>query len=459
MNDFAAMLIMYVLVAPILPITFGLMASNATPKKNIVLGVTLPEKAHSQADVLLVCKQFKKQLLYMGLAIFAISLLSFVSLRYSVVMAILINWIILVVVAPFFPYYVAHKKLKTLKKQQGWAQNAAGKVLVDTALAQQPLPENPLWWYLPPFLISLVPVFALVFARPIQWASVAVFGTLALIIPMSYGISCLLRRQRTEVVDVNTSSAIILSRVRQLNFIKLCLYFSWISGIFNICMWLFLDKPLWLITSTVLYTFVLIFVVIAAEIRTRKAQKNYAFAQGGGLYADEDVYWLAGIFYHNPNDTHNTINDRVGMGITMNMAKPLGKIVMGFSAMCMLALWALSFWLLALDFSPISLRIKSTGVEAWHVSMNYAVEFENISKADLLQQLPPFYRISGNNMGRLFTGKYRVEGMGEAHLCLNTESPPFLNIEANGERYILNANNAQETLAAYEAIMINALKK
>ena len=51
------------------------------------------------------------------------------------------------------------------------------------------------------------------------------------------------------------------------------------------------------------------------------------------LNVHEDDYWMWGFIYNNPNDNHLMVNYRVGIGMSVNIAKPAGKILMGFAAL------------------------------------------------------------------------------------------------------------------------------
>ena len=48
----------------------------------------------------------------------------------------------------------------------------------------------------------------------------------------------------------------------------------------------------------------------------------------GTIFRGDDRYWLAGIFYNNPDDPDPFVPKRYGLGWTINIGHPLGKLVM-----------------------------------------------------------------------------------------------------------------------------------
>lgn len=124
------------------------------------------------------------------------------------------------------------------------------------------------------------------------------------------------------------------------------------------------------------------------EFRTRRCQEELTAGCGQGAYVDEDDRWLWGIFYYNPRDTRVLINDRVGIGTSLNLARPAGKIVMGLSALLILAFPFVGPALEAAADRPISLTLEDGLLEASHGSTQYALAVEEVDRVELLEDLP-----------------------------------------------------------------------
>ena len=77
-----------------------------------------------------------------------------------------------------------------------------------------------------------------------------------------------------------------------------------------------------------------------------KAEKiDRSYAQKRNLTSDEndDRNWIGGILYYNPSDPHTMVEQRVGIGTTVNMATSLGKGLTIFSAIMMLSCLCYAF--------------------------------------------------------------------------------------------------------------------
>jgi hypothetical protein len=67
----------------------------------------------------------------------------------------------------------------------------------------------------------------------------------------------------------------------------------------------------------------------------RHLQEKLTIDSGKGWYVDEDDKWIWGMFYYNPNDSRFTVNARVGVNATVNLAHPAGKVTMALVALLM----------------------------------------------------------------------------------------------------------------------------
>lgn len=48
----------------------------------------------------------------------------------------------------------------------------------------------------------------------------------------------------------------------------------------------------------------------------------------GPVFRDDDRYWYGGVFYHNPDDPALFVPKRFGLGWTVNLGHPQGKLVL-----------------------------------------------------------------------------------------------------------------------------------
>ena len=457
MTFIATAVILYVLTIPMLFIMFGMMWGLANAKKNIILGVTLPYTVHSDERVKKLRSGYKKALGFTALGCFVLSLGMLFAKHSSVVTMWICCWMLIVIVGLYIPSLVYNHKLRKLKTQEGWQGQIAGKMVVDTKTP--PMKMVSAWWFMPPFVISLVPVIATWVQQPSEWGLALLWLVCALLVLMFYGIYLLLRRQRGDVIDADSKKNATLTQVRRYNWTKLCLASAWLTGLFNLCFWLALNNWIGTVICITVYTFAELAVVISAEFKTRRVQTALMAKNDTDMLVDEDDFWIGGAFYYNPNDNHNMVPDRVGFGSSLNYARPLGKVLAVITALCLAGMPLIGLWVMSLEFTPIHMAIENSAIIVDHPSARYEIALGDIASAELLDELPQTGRIVGSSFDTLKTGRYRVDGVGECHLAITVGSAPYLLIKTkNDERYIFSEPSASDTVEAYDALNARATK-
>ena len=82
---------MLIINVPLLPILLFVMRSNAKPKKNIILGVTIPYEHKNDAEVQQICREYLRAVNSTILGLFLLSLLSLIPRSFSVGMLVLMT--------------------------------------------------------------------------------------------------------------------------------------------------------------------------------------------------------------------------------------------------------------------------------------------------------------------------------------------------------------------------------
>ena len=436
---------------PILPIMYFILRSISKPKKNIILGVTLPYSARQDESVMEICRFFRKRLGITSLILTALLAVPFFIEYISIATTYLMVWICAVIIAPFAPYAKSHKKLKRLKQEKNWVTSAAGKVMLDTKVSVHPHKQASAWLFLPPAIISLVPVVHALFVGS-DPAFTFTYIIMALICAVFYFVYRAQYRQSSEVIDENTSLSIALTRIRRHYWRKIWVWMSWATGLFNVAFWLTINSFVGMMVTTGVYVCILLFVFIGAEFSVRKAQEKLTMESGKGLYVDSDEYWILGLLYHNPNDKRTMINDRIGMGMSVNMAKPIGKILMGFAAVCIVAMPFFGLFIIPEEFATMRIEIADHSIRAYHTSLVFDVPLEDIREIELLDVLPKTSRTAGTAFDTLLKGNFRVEDVGPSKLCLNPTVAPFILIITDTGTYIFGTNDSAQTREMYETI-------
>ena len=429
-------LVMWLPALPVLPILYFMQKNECKPKKNIIVGVTLPWEGQRDETVLAYLERFKKEMKIICWVMLAAVVPTLFIKSFGVFMTIWLIWTVVICFIFFIPYARCNKALKQIKDERGWRLDAeeTAQVVTDLRAAAEEMRWLSPWWFLPPFLISLVP---LLFDRTVWWLWVIE----AALVPLFYFAYRYLYRNRAEVVDEDTSRTLALTRIRRYNWGKCWIIMAWATGIFNIGLWLTLDH-IWLCMAVVLlYGFVVCAVVVSIEFRVRGLQEK--LTAGSGRIVDEDDRWIWGLFYYDPNDTRMMVNNRVGMGTTFNMARRPAQIIMGLCMAVLLACPLIGVWTIGMENAPVELEVTEDALTGSHYSGHWSVALEDIAEIELIEERPRLSRIAGTGLDNALTGKFSASGWGTITCCIDPRTGPWLKVTAvDGQIYLFGASEA-----------------
>ena len=432
-----------------LPILYVVLRNNSKERNNLILAVTLTPEGRRAPEVEAVCRDFRRQLLWMFL-ILTVVMVGIACLPWvSIVTTLGCLWLIAAIVLPYYLFGKAHNTLKALKKARGWYAPTQGKTVVELPPAK-PMHRTPTAWFLPPVLLSALPLISLAL-DPWTLDVAVVLGTTVgmcvLITAMSLLFYPLVYRQRLDALDADQTLSAALTRVRRYNWTKCWLLMSYLTAAYSLAIWASGGNMAWYMIWTGVYCVALLVASLQTEFAARRAQRRLTLGRTETPLVDEDDYWLWGLFYYNPNNTHLMVNERVGMGMSMNLARPAAKWLMGITAAMILLLPLLGVWLMLEEFSPLELRLEDDAVVASQALSTYRVGLEEITDAVLLEELPDCWRVAGTGMEDLLKGSFNVEGYGLSTLCLNPESPPFLLLETADRAYFFGGDGVEALYA------------
>lgn len=430
------------------------MANEVKPKKNIILRVTLPYSARLDPRVQEICRNFKRNVWLSVIPLTLVLLPAFFIEADSVQITVFLTWILVAILVPNLIFIKYYNRLRALKRAEGWFTPYAGQTVVDLkadAKIKKPLSK---WWFAPALVICLFPLLMVFLEEHSanRTGSLLLMGTFALTAILGIAFYPVIFRQKADIVDSDSRINAALTNVRRYNWAKVWISFSWLSAFLCLAMWLFREKQIWWTVSLAIYTLAILYISINAEFVTRAAQERISEGSGMNSYVDEDAYWIFGSLYYNPADRHVFINDRVGMGMGVNVGRPAGKIVMGLSALALLAMPFIGVWMVRAEFSPREAELREGICYFDHVSESYEIPLDSIITAELIEELPRSTRTNGTGLDGLLEGQFSADGYGRCRFCLDPRDGPFIVLETDTQTYIFNLMDDEKTINFYNEI-------
>lgn len=414
---------------------YVILKNEARHKKNIAVGVTLPPAAWEDEEVKAILARYRRALGWtcLGVTLAALPFLWCKSLGVSVTAMCL--WLDVCLVAPYVPYWRCNRRLRACKKARGWKKQQPGTVVNLTQAAQTVRWLSP-WCFAAPLAVALVPLA--LDRQPWIWAVYAVDAAMVL---LSWGGYRWLYRNRAETVDADPLRTEALTRVRRAAWGRCWLWTAWSMAALNLCLWLLQSRPLAMMAAIVAVSFVLVVAVIGVELRTRRLQETLTADCTGPLVVDEDEHWIGGILYYNPQDKRLVINDRTGMNSSFNLARPAGRIIMGFCVLLLLAMPLLGVWVWQEETSPVTLTCTDTALVASHAGSRWEIPLDEIQEWERLDEKPGISRIAGTGMDSVQKGTYASK-WGNITVCLDPRTGPWLLVVTEEKTYLLGSSTA-----------------
>ncbi len=453
-------IIMVISMLPILPIIYYLMINEAEPKKNIVLGVTLPIEQLDNPSVLQIIANYKKELRIWTACLLPVLMVPFFIKSFAIGFSIFMTWILVVVILSIYPFAKYNRKLSKVKKEREWGSPYTNTAVVDMRAAKMEEARNLTIWYLILNVIGFAPLgYAFFHWEKDEYFSwnVMLLAIIASITFLFFLIDLLLRRQKGEVISEDSIRNTTMTRIRRKVWKDCFLSMAVCNTIYVIITYFYVHNKMVstmsFMIATMVYSVVLVFTSLHSEFKVRKLQRKYSIDDHPmDVIADDDINWIYGQFYYNPRDKHTLVAKRVGMGTTCNLATKAGKFLSGAAIIALLLIPLSCVWIFFEEFTPISLRVSNQEVIVTHLKEEYKIPLEDITELEYLTTLPKTSKNIGTGMDNLYKGDFSVKGYGSCEVCLNPETEAFLVLHTEEETYIFSDETTEKTVERYKEL-------
>lgn len=275
--------------------------------------------------------------------------------------------------------------------------------------------------------------------------------TLAILI----AVALLMDRMKVAVISEDSTLNQNYARAKKKVWKSAWVALSWelVAPVAALAALVFLPKGfnLFIILVTVI-SFVMLLTAIVAFFKINKIDKAYHDSIDDKVSADDDKYWIFGMFYFNPKDPSYMVEKRYGMGTTINMASKGGKATVVFTILILLSVPLLSVYLILLEITPFHMNISDEKVVIYQLREEYSIDLDDVTDVTLLEECPDASKVRGTGMKNLQNGTWRTEEYGKVEMFLNPQNDKFLLIEAGDGKYIFSGYDDEETMEVYDYV-------
>ncbi len=413
-----------------------------------------------QADTPEVKKVFKEYVRQMKAVLVFFALIPFPALFipwFSVYFTFEMVWMLALIICCVLPFVSGNVKLKALKRERGWRKEEERYLAVELKNAGK-IRRVRLIQFAPPVFISAA-VFAGalsgLFGETPRDMSAAV-GCIACMTPLLYAVARWMDNLPTRVISTESDTNSNYARAGKQIWKNFWLCNAWLNTLYTVCMILAFGGTggLWeiFLPASVVYLAAVLALLVWAFREKRKLDILYA-PRMDMEPADDDDNWIGGVLYYNPQDGHTFVGKKDGTGVTVNMARPGGKLM---AVCCILAVaWALfaCVWVMLVEFTPIRLEVKEERLVASQIKEDYSIPLAGIKDPALLEELPSLSKVSGTGMDTLLKGTFRIPQEGRCQVFLNPQNTVFIYFEYGGTAYYVSGRDDEETREAWEDMM------
>lgn len=279
----------------------------------------------------------------------------------------------------------------------------------------------------------------------------SIIATNLILLPIAFMID----NSRNEVISENSDINANYNRSRKKIFSDYMIFLTWLNNIFSLTVLacsLFINAEILLALLFGIYILAVLAVTFIYAFKKLAIDKRYS-TEESSFVEDDDDHWVLGMFYYNPNDRKLNVDKRVGVGMTINMAHPVGKIITGFAIITLVFSILALIWIGMMSVTPIDIIENDNYVICHHLWDEYKIsknEIVSVEYGDLSDIHAT--RTAGTGMENVAKGTFAVNGKGGCKLFLNPQAGKYIKIETSDRVYYISENTTEETEALYEKL-------
>ena len=460
-------IIMFICLVPTIWITYALLYPRKWKEKKLIFGVT-NRKEFEGPDVSdkidAITDKNNKAAFRLNMVFTVISVLLLILGTLPMRTFIWVMFVFIAIFAISVPYVYGNKEMKALKKSLGIiAEKGISYTDLKTVGTVRAL--KPASVILPNIVGALTVIIALLSDLKVikiadspasgTFLATAVCGSIFLVGIMITVIGFVMDRIKSEVISTDSDINANYNRAKKKNMAKMFVLMMWANTIF-VCALSLLEilsgSGIVMIAGIGLYM-ILVMGALAVFVHTdQRIEKIYH--KDMTVIQDDDDLWIAGMFYYNPSDKRLNIEKRAGVGSTINMAHPAGKIIGFLGVLSIIFSLLVVIWAGMLEATPINLRISDGSVICHQLRDEYMIPVAEIESAEYIDDIHTLsmVRTNGVGMDTLLKGNFSVNGESCKVFLAPDKRVAIKIVTTSGRIYYISGATAAETDSVYDQL-------
>ena len=453
-------IILFVTAYPILFLMYFFIVKNNGNENHLLFSVTMEDAWLQQEEVKKITSDFRRQMRVLLLILSIIPFTSLLSKHVSIQFTIWMMWVLALCFVLFIPFGIANKRLKQWKKENHLYIEQKLISYTELKNAGNIRKVTFLPFFLPILVSFSIWIFAIFCENKFSFMAKGdhwIVFTMACLTVLFWMIALLMDHKPIEVICYESDININYTRAKKnvwKNFWLLC---SWINTVYTFAVSLpFILANIYqgiILVASIVYCVVIMLLLIPLLNKFNNIDKKYHDKFDTDIKMNDDNQWWMGIIYYNPKDNHTMVDKRVGVGTTINIATPLGKILTLISVIALLSLPITCIWVIMEEFTPIQLSIKDNTLCSQQIFEDYSIDVDDIENVTLVEELPRMSKSNGSAMDNLLKGKFHVRNQGTYQVFLNPQNKYFISFSADGVNYYMSGFDDEETMKVYKQLI------
>ncbi len=472
------LIVSYFMATVIFVYGFFLQNISQLNKKALFYGVRIPVGYESNEKLVFLHKKYQRNLLLSFLVFMIMLTLVIIFGSEEIVVALLVPETFLSLAVIAVNYLAIHKRIKRVRIEEKWTFDK-NVVIIDTSYRNNKEKDEritiSLLWFVIPLCILGVTIIGIIIKAIMGYPAekynlldeglpVLILVIIQVIMNIIFFLNHIITKSAKQTINGGKIGEIRHNsrRIRYMlsggllimdiyiNLFLMLIVFSMSSIISPLLMTFSL--PVSIFVPVILSA---VFIIVISKTMKEEKYIIKSDTEEQVVNRNDDKHYLFGSLYYNDNDPALFVEKRVGIGFTLNFAKPAAKIFMGVITLIVIG----AFVLLAFLPGMTSERQVEVSRDLISISGTWGtdIRMEQIENVTIKNELPVvLMKTNGADIGNKLYGHHKLKGYNDALLFIGDQNKPHITINLiNGKIILINYEDEVKTELLYQKIINN----